>query len=76
MRMIRINTDLNCMTSNKQRVNLTMDEETIRKAKEMGLNMSKIAENAINKYIERLEGVTAVKMLKEGSKSKFSELNE
>ena len=48
------------MTS-KARVNLTMDAEVIRKAKALGLNISKISENAIIVYIERLEGVSVVK---------------
>ena len=48
------------MTS-KARVNLTMDAEVIRKAKALGLNISKISENAILSYIERLEGVSSVK---------------
>ncbi len=47
------------MTS-KARVNLTMDAEIIRKAKALGLNISKISENAIISYIERLEGISDI----------------
>ena len=38
-----------------------MDAEIIQKAKALGLNISKISENAILAYIERLEGVSVVK---------------
>ena len=38
------------------KVNLTIDEEVVKTAKELGLNMSKIAENALKEYIRRLEG--------------------
>ena len=47
------------MTS-KARVNLTMDAEVVQKAKDLGLNISKISENAIISYIERLEGISVV----------------
>jgi post-segregation antitoxin (ccd killing protein) len=39
----------------QKRVNLTIDKEVIKKAKEMGLNLSKIAENAFKEAIEALE---------------------
>jgi hypothetical protein len=45
----------------KARVNLTMDAEIVKKAKALGLNISKISENAIISYIERLEGISVVK---------------
>ena len=48
------------MTS-KARVNLTMEAEVIQKAKALGLNISKISENAIIAYIERLEGISDIK---------------
>ncbi|GAF67195.1 unnamed protein product [marine sediment metagenome] len=38
-----------------------MDAEVIQKAKALGLNISKISENAIIAYIERLEGISVVK---------------
>jgi len=38
------------------RVNLTIDEEVVRKAKELGLNLSKTCENALKEAIRRLEG--------------------
>ncbi len=41
---------------NKVRTNITIDPEVLRKAKEYGLNVSKIAENALKEYIRRLEG--------------------
>ena len=47
--------------SSKARVNLTMDANVVRKAKALGLNISKISENALISYIERLEGVSGVK---------------
>ena len=40
----------------KVRTNITIDPEVLKKAKEYGLNLSKIAENAVKEYIRRLEG--------------------
>ena len=53
----------------KARVNLTMDAEVIQKAKTLGLNISKISENAIISYIERLEGVSVLKSHENSSNS-------
>ena len=39
----------------KQKVTINLDPEVVRKARELGLNISKIAENALKEYIERLE---------------------
>ncbi|MEA2090012.1 MAG: type II toxin-antitoxin system CcdA family antitoxin [Thermoproteota archaeon] len=39
----------------KVKVNITMDEDVVKKAKELGLNISRISENAIKEYIKRLE---------------------
>ena len=38
------------------RVNLTIDENVIKKAKDLGLNLSKVSENAIKDMICRIEG--------------------
>ena len=40
----------------KQKVTINLDPEVVRKARELGLNISKIAENALKEYIKRLEG--------------------
>ena len=39
----------------KQKVTINLDPEVVRKARELGLNISKIAENALKEYIIRLE---------------------
>ncbi|MDH5794181.1 MAG: type II toxin-antitoxin system CcdA family antitoxin [Candidatus Bathyarchaeota archaeon] len=39
----------------QKRVNLTIDEEVIRKAKDLGLNLSRVAENAFKEAIDALE---------------------
>ena len=46
-----------------------MDAEIIKKAKTLGLNISKISENAIISYIERLEGISVVKNPENNSNS-------
>ena len=38
------------------RVNLTIDAKVVEKAKELGLNLSKVSENALKEMIRRLEG--------------------
>ena len=38
----------------KARVNINLDPEVAKKARELGLNISKIAENALREYIRRL----------------------
>ena len=40
----------------KVRVSINLPPELVKKAKELGLNISKIAENALREYIRRLEG--------------------
>ena len=40
----------------KQKVTINLDPEVVRKARELGLNISKIAENALKEYIKRLKG--------------------
>ena len=37
------------------RVNLTMDEDVVRRAKELGLNLSKVCERALIRAIKALE---------------------
>jgi hypothetical protein len=39
----------------KIRVNLTIDEEVKKKAEELGLNLSRVAENALKEAVRRLE---------------------
>ena len=41
----------------KATVSITLPPELVKKAREYGLNISKISENALKNYIERLEGV-------------------
>ena len=38
------------------KVNLTIDADIVKEAKEIGLNMSKISENALKEAIKRLKG--------------------
>ena len=40
----------------KKNVMLYLDPEVVRKAKELGLNLSKVCENALKEAIRRLEG--------------------
>ena len=40
----------------KATVGITLPPEMVKKAREYGLNISKICENALKVYIERLEG--------------------
>jgi post-segregation antitoxin (ccd killing protein) len=40
----------------KAQVQITLSPELLEKARKYGLNVSKIAENALKSYIERLEG--------------------
>jgi post-segregation antitoxin (ccd killing protein) len=40
----------------KKKVLLYIDAETIQKAKELGLNLSKVSENALKEAVCRLEG--------------------
>lgn len=48
--------------SEKVKVHITMNKEVVKKAKELGLNISKISENAIKQYIEKLEHSTPIKV--------------
>ena len=41
----------------KAQVQITLPPELVKKAREYGLNISKIAENSLKSYIERLEGL-------------------
>ena len=41
---------------NQVRVNLTIDVDVVKKAKNLGLNISKVAENALKEMISRIEG--------------------
>jgi hypothetical protein len=41
----------------KATVSITLPPELVKKAREYGLNISKIAENALKNYLERLEGL-------------------
>ena len=40
----------------KVKVTLSMDEDAVSRAKEIGLNISKVSENALKEAIRRLEG--------------------
>jgi hypothetical protein len=40
----------------KSYTSIYVDQETLRKAKDLGLNISKICENALKEAIKRLEG--------------------
>jgi len=42
----------------KKRINITVDAEVHRKAHELGLNVSKICENALKEAVRRLERPT------------------
>jgi hypothetical protein len=44
------------MMGTKKRILLYIDIETIRTARELGLNLSKVSENALKSAIRRLEG--------------------
>ena len=43
----------------KANVVITLPPELVVKARELGLNISKISENALGEYIKRLEGVSS-----------------
>ena len=49
------------------RVNLTIDEQVVKKAKDLGLNISKVSENALKRAIKALEQSNP----ESGSKTKF-----
>ena len=40
----------------KATISITLPPELVKKARELGLNISKISENALKDYIKRLEG--------------------
>ncbi len=48
------------------RVNLTVDEEVVKKAKELGLNISKMCENCLKEAIRRLETPNTVNNSEKG----------
>jgi post-segregation antitoxin (ccd killing protein) len=39
----------------KVKLTLTVDADVVKKARDLGLNLSKVCENALNDYIKRLE---------------------
>ena len=41
----------------KKNLMITVEEDLIKQAKELGLNISKICENALKLYIQRLQGI-------------------
>ena len=45
--------------SGKVKVNLTMDRKVVEKAKKIGLNISKVSENALKEIIRRIESPNA-----------------
>ena len=45
----------------KVRVSINLPPELVKKAKGLGLNISKIAENALREFIRRLEGSDLVR---------------
>jgi len=51
----------------KKKFNVYMDERVVKEAKELGLNMSKICENALKRYINALRksGVSSLPSRKE-----------
>ena len=55
-------------------VNLSIDEDVVKAAKELGLNMSKISENALKEYIKRLTKPKT--MTNGGTYTQRSRLNE
>ena len=54
---IRINAYWLLEMGKKVRVNITLDVEVVQKAKELGLNISKVSENALIQSIKALEVV-------------------
>jgi len=55
--------------SKKGYATIYVDPEVIKKAKEMGLNISKTCENALKEAIRRLEGSNSQSSLETGSDS-------
>lgn len=51
----------------KANVVITLPPELVVKARELGLNISKISENALREYIRRLEGVSSQTMTNGGT---------
>ena len=47
---------------------IRIDQDILRKAKEIGLNLSKISENALKEAIKRLQAPVQQKNCREGSK--------
>ena len=50
----------------KANVMITLPPEIVKKARELGLNISKISENALKEYIKRLQGPNPQKDNSEG----------
>jgi post-segregation antitoxin (ccd killing protein) len=50
------------------RVNLTIDESVVKKAKNLGLNLSKVAENALKNMIDRIESSNFSNATKENTR--------
>lgn len=57
------------MKKTKVRTTLLIDKEVIEKAKELGLNLSKVCENCLKQYIKALE---SVRMTNGGEKAEGS----
>ncbi len=54
-----------CVFLGKQgRVNLSIDSEIVEKAKELGLNLSKVSENALKEMIRRIESPYELNVVK------------
>ena len=45
----------------KARVNILIERETLQTAHELGINISKVCENALRKYIQALRNVSLLK---------------
>ena len=60
----------------KVRVNILLEKEIAEKAHELGINISKVSENALKQYIQALENVRFMKqddsLLSSGSSSEES----
>ena len=50
------------------RVNLTIDKKVVQKAKDLGLNLSKVSENALKDMITRIEGSNSLNKPDKSSK--------
>ena len=58
-----------CVLMGKQvRVNLTIDADVVKKAKNLGLNLSKVSENSLKEMISRIEGSNVSNNAKDNNK--------